>query len=72
MATLLTLSKGCSLRVVLIATDNERGVSYNNVQYELINEWIAPSSSSQPRKTWNLDDNQWHASKPGKANAYGT
>ncbi|KAA8646681.1 hypothetical protein EYZ11_013509 [Aspergillus tanneri] len=57
--------------VVLIATDNERGVSYNNVQYESINEWIAPSSEPQPRKTWNLDDSQWHASKPGKANAYG-
>ncbi|KAE8336159.1 hypothetical protein BDV24DRAFT_114390 [Aspergillus arachidicola] len=57
--------------IVLIATDNTRGISYNNVQFELINEWISPSSSSQPRKEWNLNDNQWHASKPGKASPYG-
>ncbi|KAA8652649.1 hypothetical protein EYZ11_012427 [Aspergillus tanneri] len=55
--------------VVLTATDNNRGISYSNVQYEFVNEWISPSSSYQPRKTWDLDDNQWHASKPGKAHA---
>ncbi|KAF5856418.1 hypothetical protein ETB97_007415 [Aspergillus alliaceus] len=57
--------------VVLIANDNTRGISYNNVQYELINEWISPSSHSQARKEWNLNDDQWHASRPGKASPYG-